>query len=390
MKTDSSVKKRPLPSSRRRWAPVILAGLIALGLAGPQGLAGERMDRINFHQQELFVSGGNVAWIHFARDIGANRTEVGVFEEIFREVAENGGNVLRFWLHTNGRHTPAWKGQTVVGPGDGAIADLRAILDAAHRQNVALMLCLWSFDMLRLTNGPRLVERARAILTQPENRQSYLDHALIPMVEAVRGHPGLFAWEIFNEPEGMSHEFGWSHVGRVSMAEIQQFVNLAAGAIRRSDPHVLITNGAWSFMSLTDRLDQRKTANYYSDPRLIEAGGDPLGTLDFYTVHYYSWAGPSLSPFRHDASHWALDKPIVVAEFYAKEDLDGISRYNLYTTLHDRGYAGALGWQWVDHAQNRDNNKQSWPIILQNINTLNALHPEAVRLPAPKRADPPP
>lgn len=383
------MKKRSAPPTRHRysWTLLIFAGLIALGLPGPQCLAAERMDRIAFRDQELFVSGGNVAWIHFARDIGSGRTDVAQFEEIFREVAENGGNVLRLWLHTNGQYTPEWDGRRVVGPGEGAITDLRDILDAAQRQNVSLMLCLWSFDMLRLNNGPRLVERARAILTQSKNRQSYIDHALVPMVQALAGHPALFAWEIFNEPEGMSHEFGWNHVGRVSMKEIQQFINQTAGAIRRTDPDVLITNGAWSFKALTDILEQEKTANYYSDERLIQAGGDPLGTLDFYTVHFYSWAGKRLSPFHHHANHWQLDKPIVVAEFYAKEDLWGVSRYDLYPTLHERGYAGALGWQWVDHAKNRDNNRESWPVILQNIKTLQTLHPEAVLLPSTNLPD---
>ena len=52
--------------------------------------------------------------------------------------------------------------------------------------------------------------------------------------------------------------------------------------------------------------------NYYSDARLIAAGGDPLGVLDFYTVHYYAWGSTQISPFHHDASFWGLDKPLVL------------------------------------------------------------------------------
>jgi beta-glucosidase len=50
------------------------------------------------------------------------------------------------------------------------------------------------------------------------------------------------------------------------------------------------------------------------------------------------------------------------------------------TTLFDRGYAGALGWQWVDWAQNRENNYNSWPNILINMQNVKTLHPEAVTM----------
>src|SRR5690606_4580683 len=85
--------------------------------------------------------------------------------------------------------------------------------------------------------------------------------------------------------------------------------------------------------------------NYYTDERLIAAGGDADGYLDFYTVHYYEWAGTSLSPFHHDAEAWGLDKPLAIAEFFMGGGDDGnpdsaygVAWQDMYTTLYDRGY----------------------------------------------------
>lgn len=341
-------------------------------------------NRIPHNGQDLFVSGTNVAWINFARDIGPGTTNLDQFEQMFRDLRANGGNSMRLWLHTSGSSTPEWNGSMVVGPGVGAVDDLRDILDLAYDNDISLMLCLWSFDMLRISNGATVTDRNYAILTQSANRTSYMQNALKPMVEALRGHPAILAWEIFNEAEGMSNEFGWDGNRKVPMLNIQQFVNQAAGTIKRADPDVLVTTGAWSFKALSDVLVAGSNAttdqNYYRDDRLKGFGGDQDGILDFYTVHYYDWAGTSLSPFHNDVSVWQLTKPVVVAEFYIKGNVFGVNKDNLFQTLRNRGYAGALSWQWVDWAQNRDNNTASWPNTLINTRSMWANYPADVDL----------
>jgi len=178
-------------------------------------------------------------------------------------------------------------------------------------------------------------------------------------------------------------------VNKVPMASIQQFVNLAAGAIHRTDPSALVTNGAWSLIAETDvtlpakpadlqtrlnsmtaaekqeiednfyaRYRYRTTAseilapyaasdfNYYRDDRLKAAGGDSLGTLDFYCSHYYQDGRPVfLIPFTHQASVYGLTKPMVIAEF-SPTATNGIPHPALYPTLHDLGYAGGTTWSW--------------------------------------------
>ena len=209
------------------------------------------LDRISFNDQELFLNGGNVAWVNFARDIGPGQTNLNRFAEMFQQLHDNGGNAMRLWLHTTGAVSPEWSGSAVVGPGVGAIDDLRAILDLAWEHEIGMMLCLWSFDMLRISNGTTITDRAYGLLTNPSLTQTYIDNALVPMVEALADHPAIIAWEIFNEPEGMSNEHGWSINRHVPMSDIQRFINRTAGAIHNTAPEASVTNGSWAFIAST-------------------------------------------------------------------------------------------------------------------------------------------
>jgi len=320
---------------------------LILLLISVAGSAQNKKDRIRFNNQDLFLNGSNNAWINFANDIGPD-SEINLegFRKTFAEVHANGGNSMRIWLHTTCAHSPVFNASgEVTGPGEGTIADIKAILDAAWENNVGMVLCLWSFDMLRKNNGDLVTGRAKNILSNPEATKTYVNNSLIPMVLALKGHPGIIAWEIFNEPEGMSNEFGWEFNHHVPMSDIQRFINLCAGAIHRTDPAAQVTNGSWSFLASTDVGGKNK--NYYTDARLIEAGGDKSGTLDFYTVHYYAWAKEELSPFHHDASYWQLDKPLAITEFHPKTTF-GVDELLLHDELYKRGYAGAQSWSWTD------------------------------------------
>ncbi len=383
--------------------------------------AASAQSRIPVDGHQVWLSGSNIAWVDFGRDIGPAPPDLAAFREIFDSVRACGGNSMRLWLHANGDASPEFNAQgEVVSPGAGTIAGLKAILDLAWQDHIGLILSLWSFDMLRTSFGPAVTDRARQMLTDTARTRAYIRSALVPMVSSVAGHPAVIAWEIFNEAEGMTDEFGWDFTVHVPMASVQRFVNLAAGAIHRADPAAQVTTGAWSFIVQSDVNPLAKAggvpaaaslsapeqariesafaahygarvsageilsrfsaawANYYRDDRLIAAGGDPAGTLDFYTVHYYDWGGVALSPFHHPYTFWKLDKPLVVGEFYAN-DTYGVPYPSLYRNLLAGGYAGAMTWQWYRNAVQQPRTKQ----LLQDILALHPDDPDFVLLPLP-------
>jgi hypothetical protein len=123
-----------------------------------------------------------------------------------------------------------------------------------------------------------------------------------------------------------------------------------------------VTNGAQTFDYCSNVAGKN---NYYSDTALQNAGGKQNGTLDFYEVHYYTSNGTSNSCFLNPASHWGLDKKLVMGEFFA-ETTDGVAQNNTYTDLYTNGYNGA--WAWSYDAD------QVWPsmqVPMQNVYNAN-------------------
>lgn len=326
-------------------------------------------NRIRHNGEELYLSGFNIAWFDYARDVGK-----GIDEKRLRQAASDvsaaGGNTMRWWIHTDGTTTPEWglvDGQRmVVGPGASFIADMRRALDIVAEYHVFIVPSLWSFDMLRdnPVRHPPVQDNYR-LLADDAVLQSYIDKALTPMVVALNGHPALVAWELFNEPENMTEDWFRKdksfYGGEVpTLPRLQRVQAKLAAAIHRAakaqNQVALVTTGSKSLGKYTS--DAAGGTNLYRDDRMVAAAdGDPLAILDFYEPHYYDNEGDkgAWSPFHHPASHWQVDKPIVIGEFYTHRPLDVLGQVieprDMCQRLIEHGYAGGWPWQWNEHAE---------------------------------------
>jgi mannan endo-1,4-beta-mannosidase len=337
------------------------------GSGGELAVGPVRLDRIRHQGRDHYLSGFNIAWFDFARDVGR-----GVNEPRLRRAAGDllsvGGNTMRWWIHTDGSTTPEWgtvgDERLVVGPGPSFIADMQRALDIAAEYEVFIVPSLWSFDMLRDNEQRRPpVQDNYRLLTDDAVLQSYLDAALTPMVEALSGHPALIAWELFNEPENMTESWFRSdqnfYGGSVpTLPQLQRAQGKMAAAIHRAamdqGDTALVTTGSKSMGKYTS--DAAGGTNLYRDDRLVAAAdGDTLAVLDFYEPHYYDNEGDrgAWSVFHHPASHWEVDKPIVIGEFYTLEALDvlgePVAPRQMCQRLVELGYAGGWPWQWNEY-----------------------------------------
>jgi len=285
-----------------------------------------------------FASGLNVAWVNFANDVP--NPNISAFNTLFQNTYAAGGRVVRWWLHTNGTVTPGYGSNGLAQKlPQSHIDGVKAILNAAHSAGVAVNISLWSFDMLQ-SNAGNAHTNNQALLENDTNRQAYVDNYLTPLVTALKGTPGLYSYEIFNEPEGMGPN-GWATY-RTTEAAIQKCVNWFSAAIHAADPTIPVTNAAVTFDYCSNVSGK---TNYYSDTALRNVGGKQTGTLDFYEVHYYTSNGASNSCFTHTAASWKLDKKLVMGEF-AAQATEGVALNDLYTSIYSSGYNGAWAWSY--------------------------------------------
>ncbi|KAJ8313996.1 hypothetical protein KUTeg_008557 [Tegillarca granosa] len=284
------------------------------------------------------MNGVNQAWVSYGYDWGNNQYQYrkSKFIQILNGIHANGGNSIRIWLHVEGQTSPKFDSQGYV---TGLDNDGTLINELKEYLNIFVFITLWNGAAKGSTHY-----RLQGLLTDTRKLQSYINHALIPLVTALKYQPALGGYDIINEPEGeiipdqngnhctdthFLHNSGAGWAGKMYSAhDIQRFINWQAEAIRHNDGTTLVTVGSWNPKSNTD---QHGGKNLYTDSCLRNAGG------------------------KHDnaASYYGLNKPLIIAEFNQVRG-GGWTIDGMFLHAYNHGYAGAWSWHANADGSNTD------------------------------------
>jgi hypothetical protein len=284
-----------------------------------------------------FFLGVNYPWANYAEDFGATTSgyrglslpeNLSKVKEEFARIRDCGVNVVRWFLFADGRGGFLSQKGIPFRPDEFLFADVRAGLEVAEQCGLKLCFSLIDYLWLQDRTGKPAEHPNEQVLQFAAGREAFLQRVLIPMFREFQKHPGLFAWEIANEPEWAIREFHRQPAAKMHYADFRAFAEEIAQAVHEF-AGVPVTLGSASLA-------------------WVRAWSE-LG-LDFYQAHYYPVQDPSGKSglAKQLACLPPLDKALWLGELPAADD--EAAGYSLRTSLTECREAGLLGaavWRWT-------------------------------------------
>src|SRR5215470_3617680 len=188
----------------------------------------------------------------------------------FTAIRSSGVSVVRWFLLGDGRSGIRYENEIPLGPDEFLFVDVAVALDLAAQSGVRICFSLFDFLWLQTPEPATAAAKGaflgRNALQFAGGREALLQRILIPLFCEFRAHPGLFAWEIVNEPEWAIPEFQRSQKATLPLADARAFFAEIADTIHQESAGIPVSLGsarlqwvrAWSKIGL-DHLQ----AHYY-------------------------------------------------------------------------------------------------------------------------------
>ena len=314
-----------------------------------------------------FIVGVNYPWNAFGGDFGTGAwgdlTDMPTVATDFAAFHTQGVRVVRWWFFADGRFCPVWNANgTAAGLNNKFLSDLDQVLSICATNNVYLIPSLvnsWGMFSPAADQGGGVIAGGHTgIVTNSTIRQSFLDNAVLPILQHVAASPNkkyIYAWEIANEPEaqiagGYNGASFFTGPAQFALSDFQNFVQTVAAYIHTNAPGSLVTLGS---------------AMPIWTPLWIGLG------LDFHQAHYYDWmdfngAGSGLTPVANitKADGIILDAPCIIGEYASAgtEETYGLNDNAVHSArwymdqIYARGYSGNIVW-----SKNAGDEASNWP-----------------------------
>lgn len=301
-----------------------------------------------------FIKGVNLPWFDgaYGHDFGRYQQHPdwdisytpAKAEVRFADVARMNVKVMRLWVFQS------WSG--IVFDKDGYashidasfLKNIKEAIGIAHRNGIQCYLCV-------LTDVKDHHEKfccnktipLRNIIIDREARSRFVQNILIPFTEEMIGNPGVFAFDVLNEPE---HEVAgrsgnWTDEG-YSWNEMRAFLKMCVSVIHRTDKKRLVSVGS----------------GWHDHENVLNGIYSGLG-LDFFDYHRYDDKGDliAVSEIRSNLKRLRVPQreltlPILIGECgqYSKDKPDDETQRTAVAGFLKNGsalgYAGVLVWSY--------------------------------------------
>ena len=304
----------------------------------------------------------NYAWHDFGADFGglAAWSMKGVsgdacaFDAELAAMRAGGASVVRWWMF------PDFRGDGVTFGTDGdpsglsptATADIAKALELAKKNDLHLVLTIFSFDAFRPTRveSGRSIRGIKPMVTSAARRKKLIDNVVRPAARAAErsaSRDRLLGWDVINEPEWAISPTGNAEGGQdfdpndelepVALADMKALIAESLAALNQETPDALTSVGwaaakwAWAFRDLA---------------------------VDFDQPHIYGWVNQYWPYTRSPGELGYGTRPLVMGEFFMtaapfSDAGNAASFAQILESWWGDGYAGAWAWQYNEAKTSR-------------------------------------
>lgn len=318
--------------------------------------------------RELWINGVNTPWQKW-NDFGSSAFDPEFWDSHFADLHDIGVNAVRVWVNCNSMVSIRLKNTGEVKEViEKHWQDVDKLFEIAEKHQIYLMPTLLSFDHFKDAN---YADRWRAVVTDDDAMQSYIDSYVKPFAERYGSNPYLLGIDLMNEPD-------WVHeneeCGKLPLDSLSKFFAKCTAAVHETDPNTLVTVGVAMIKYNSDKSSC--SGNIVSDEVMKSFGGDKA-CLDFYSVHYYDYMKPYWGcPYDMSPEEYGLDmsKPVFIGETRAE---GGETLVGLYEKFYKNGWSGVMLWT-SNNTDNGEPHAENWSDIEAAATKINELAPEKV------------